>query len=581
VTEGHDDDDDAPRPSPGDWNELMNRVAEETWVKAFDPSNPLVKIGRFDAIAVIGEGGFGIVFKAHDPDLDRLVALKLCRTRSKRAIDALIHEAKVLAKLAHPNIVTIFEPGHHDGAVFFAMQHIGENAERFAKRNPPPTWREIVDVYLGAGRGLAAAHAHPDRIVHGDVKPSNILVDSDGFSRIADFGLARRVIEDAEASEREGLRRRAGTLYYMAPEALCGEPCDARSDQFSFFVALCQTLSGGKLPFYGKTSSEVLEAMERTDVLQFLGPSVPVELKAVIRIGLSLDSCDRFPDMETALAELEGVLQMAPPSSPLGDEPEHDEPESEGPDEPERMHEPESLGEPVLMLGEPEGLVGESQAVEPVLVLEPELMPPIEGPELTPLGGGPAPSHAKRGTRVLSASLVLTVGLMLGWLGRARVEGPRPSEPVREPVPLPSSPCALGEQGVSTDIDPVVLAVCTYIRRGQIDDADKTWKSVYLARWDVIESLSAVPTLDPAASATLDPAASATLDPAEAADKLAADTMVIVQTFQEWAKLSAGPDVARANDLVLHWTLYAEKAWSKAESIREKQSGRAEQPAPK
>ena len=95
MTEGHDDDD-PPSRSPGDWNDLIYRVAEETWVKAFDPSNPLVKIGRFDAIAAIGEGGFGIVFKARDPELDRLVAIKLCRTRSKSAIDALISEAKVL-----------------------------------------------------------------------------------------------------------------------------------------------------------------------------------------------------------------------------------------------------------------------------------------------------------------------------------------------------------------------------------------------------------------------------------------------------------------------------------------------------
>jgi hypothetical protein len=305
---------------------------------------------------------------------------------------------------------------------------------------------------------------------------------------------------------------------------------------------------------------------------------VPAELKAVILIGLSIDPSERFPDMETVEAELQRVLQMTPPSSPPRDEPESDEPESDEPesDEPERMHEPDSSDDSAQMLGEPEVMVGESRPVEPVLTLEPKLMPPLEGPELTPLGGGPAPSHAKRGTRVLSASLVLTVGLTLGWLGRARVEGPRPSD---DPVPLPSSPCALGEQGVSTQIDPVVLAVCTYIRRGQIDDADKTWKSVYRSRWAVIESLTAA--LDPAeATAALDPAASATLDPAEAADKLAADTMIIVQTFQEWAKLSAGPDVAKANDLVLHWTLDAERALSEAESMREKKSGRAEQPAP-
>jgi hypothetical protein len=286
----------------------------------------------------------------------------------------------------------------------------------------------------------------------------------------------------------------------------------------------------------------------------------------VLRIGLSLDPDERFPDMATVEAEIDRLLQMPPPSSPPGDEPEADEPESDesesdAPDGPERMHEPESSDEPASMLSEP--------LDEPEPEIAPEESPPIEleGPELTPVGGGPAPSRTRRG--VISASLLLTVGLTLGWLGRGRVEGPRPSD---DPVPLPSSPCALGdEQGVSVEIDPAVVAVCTYIRRGQIDDAHKTWNSVYLSRWAEIESLTA--------AALLDPEASAPLDPAEAADRLAADTMIIVQTYQEWAKLSQSPDVAK--DLALQWTPFAERAWAEATKIREKKSGRAEQPAPK
>jgi hypothetical protein len=113
------------------------------------------------------------------------------------------------------------------------------------------------------------------------------------------------------------------------------------------------------------------------------------------------------------------------------------------------------------------------------------------------------------------------------------------------------------------EIDPVVIAVCTYIRRGQIDDADKTWKSAYMARWAEVESLMAAATLDPEATAKL----------AADVDKLAADTMIIVQTSQEWARLSVGPDVAEANSLALRWTQDAEKAWSQAKNIREKRGG--------
>jgi serine/threonine protein kinase len=390
VTEEHDDD--APRgTTPGAWAELIYRVGEASFVKVFNPDNPLVKIGDFDAISMIGQGGFGIVFKARDPELDRLVALKLCRTCSKSASDALLREAKVLAKLHHPNIITIFELGHHDGAVFFVMPYIaGQNAERFAERDPAPSVQEILRVYLHVARGLEAAHA--EGIVHGDIKPSNFLLDSDDFARIADFGLARRMIEDADESEQEGLRRRAGTLYYMAPEALCGEPCNARSDQFSFFVALCQALTRGKLPFYGKTSGAVLDAMEQTDILQFLDPWLPAELKALIRIGLSLEPDERFPDMATVEAEIDRLLQTLPPSSP----PRDDEPESDESDE----------------------------------------------PELTPLGGGPAPSKAKLGTFAALLVLVGAVCLTIGWMGRGRVEVSHTSDPISSSrgvkMPMPS-----------------------------------------------------------------------------------------------------------------------------------------------
>ena len=178
-------------------------------------------------------------------------------------------EAKALARLAHPNIVTIHELGRHDGGVFFAMQYLaGKNAGILGERSPRPTWQEVVDVYRGVARGLVAAHAA--NIVHGDIKPSNILLDTDDFPRIADFGLAQRVIEDAAESEQEGLRHRAGTLYYMAPEVLRGGPNDALADQWSFCVSLCQTLTGGELPFYGGTSAELLDDIEHTDALELM-----------------------------------------------------------------------------------------------------------------------------------------------------------------------------------------------------------------------------------------------------------------------------------------------------------------------
>jgi serine/threonine protein kinase len=432
--------------APHECDQLVLDVTDAAITHRIDPSSPLVKIGRFDAISDIGKGGFGIVFKAHDPDLDRLVALKLCLTRSPSAIDELMDEAKVLAKLAHPNIVTIYEPGRHDGRVFFAMQYIdGENAERFGERGP--SWQEVVDVYRGVARGLAAAH--DAGIVHGDVKPKNILLDGDGFPRIADFGLARIVLDDTAESEQEGLRRRAGTLYYMAPEGLRGQPCDALADQWSFGVSLCQTLNGA-LPFCGRNTAEMLDEIERGDV-QFADEFVPVELRAVLRIGLSLEPSERFPDMHALLDELDRLRQTPPPSSlASGSEPDENEPESP----------PDESG-------------SESKATP-------------DQPELTPLPVGAASpkNKARRGSFAV-AVLVGMVCMTLGWVGRGRVEAPRMSEVPRVSEPIPRqepSPCAVDESDSTMSDDSVLIVTCSRIRAGKLHEATRLWDTEFLDR---------------------------------------------------------------------------------------------------
>jgi serine/threonine protein kinase len=424
-------------------NKAVNRRAIQ---HALNPERPLLKIGRFDALVCIGRGGFGIVFKARDPRLDRWVALKLCLTSSPRAIEGLMDEARVLAGLKHPNIVMVYEPGDHDGAPFFAMEYIeGENAQQFGKRDPRPTWQQSVDVFRGVARGLVAAHGAKPKIVHGDIKPSNVLLDLDDVAHIADFGLGRRVIEDAEESEQEGLRRRAGTLHYMAPEVLRGQHGDALSDQWSFCVSLCHILNG-VVPFRGDTSDEILDEIEHTEV-QFEDPSIPQELIAVLRKGLSRDPSMRFPDMKALLAELDRIRQSPPSSSP--------------PDEPERTEEPHESSSP------PD---------EP----KPERADDRETPELTPVGGGgPAvESKARRGTYAVA---LLLVGAAVGWMGRPSVEV---REATAEPEPvLPISPCALDEDtGSSVAIDSVLLDVCQQIRNSELDDADRAWTREYLKR---------------------------------------------------------------------------------------------------
>ncbi|PRP98293.1 Serine/threonine-protein kinase PrkC [Enhygromyxa salina] len=288
--------------TPPRWEALMEAVSEAACLHLFNPDHPLQTIGRFEALATRGLGGFGVVFKVRDPELDRLVALKLCMTRGPESAEGLMNEARVLAKLSHPNIVSIHEPGREGDDVFFVMEFVdGVNAHDFVRDEDPP-WPEVVDVYRGAGRGLAAAH--DAGIVHGDFKPSNILLDAERWPRVADFGLAQ-VIADHLAGEE--LRHRPGTLPFMAPEVLRGQAGDPLSDQWSFCVSLWQGLEHG-LPYDGWTPAELLESIERGDpwVLQ---PAVPEAVRSVVRRGLSVDPAQRYPDMHALVAELDKLRE--------------------------------------------------------------------------------------------------------------------------------------------------------------------------------------------------------------------------------------------------------------------------------
>lgn len=300
----------------GDWAELRQEVFDTAILRELCGDGvPLMKIGRFDGLRWIGEGGFGVVFKAIDPKLGRLVALKLCRTKSPDAIEAIEREGRALAQLHHAHIVPVFELGEHDGGVFIAMQYIdGCDAHQFGLRNPRPSWQKIVEIYCQVGRGLAAAHAAG--FVHGDIKPSNILLDQLDFAFLVDFGLAQKIIYLVPESERDGLRRRAGTLPYMAPEVLTGQAVDERSDQFSLCVALVHTLLG-EAPFKGQTSGAVFDdiALHLDDILERIQPK---RLRDVLRRGLSMNPRDRFPNVSELVAALQRTIDPKVELSPRG-----------------------------------------------------------------------------------------------------------------------------------------------------------------------------------------------------------------------------------------------------------------------
>ncbi|MCX4243270.1 serine/threonine-protein kinase [Paraliomyxa miuraensis] len=281
------------------------------------------RIGRFVLLDRLGEGGMGVVYAAYDDRLDRKVAVKVLRsaaagpdpTRRRR----LLQEARALARLSHPNIVTVHEVGTHDDDVFIAMEHVrGQSLDRWLERaeGAEPggrTWREVVAVLSAAGRGLAAAHRAG--IVHRDFKPHNVIVGDDGVVKVLDFGLARVLGPTAEPSAPPSLQpppiaaltrtgATVGTPAYMAPEQHQGAEADERSDQFAFFVSLYQALHR-QLPFPTDSMASLSLAVTEGNVRSPpVGSSVPRWLHRAVLVGLSRRPSARYPTMEDALAAI-------------------------------------------------------------------------------------------------------------------------------------------------------------------------------------------------------------------------------------------------------------------------------------
>jgi serine/threonine protein kinase len=297
--------------------------------EAIDEAPLVGQIGRFTVLRKLGEGGMGVVYAAHDQELDRHVAIKLLRTDASDVGPArarLLREARAMAKLSHPNVITIYDVGTIDTRVFIAMELVeGTTLRRWLKARPR-TWRGVVERFSEAGRGLAAAHAAG--LIHRDFKPDNVLVGDDGRVRVLDFGLARRVdleedepprpVVDSESSEDRLTVTGAimGTPAYMAPEQWRGLVVDHRSDQFAFAVALWEGLFGER-PFKGggvhAIATHVL-AGERVKPPE--DRPVPTWLLRVLERALSTDPADRFGSIDELLFVL-SRLNREPGERPL------------------------------------------------------------------------------------------------------------------------------------------------------------------------------------------------------------------------------------------------------------------------
>ena len=209
------------------------------------------RIGRFETVRLLGRGGMGEVYLARDPLIDRLVAVKLLSAAfDGRSRDRFTREARAAGRLAHDNVVTVFDVGEHRDRPFIAMEYVpGETLGALMRRRPSPPRGELLRLIQDACSGLA--YAHRSGVVHLDVKPDNLICRDDGRLKILDFGLARVVAVDETQT-----RHSAGTLRYMSPEQLNGGNVDHRSDVFAIGCVLYEVLTGQ--PAFGSTWPDVL-----------------------------------------------------------------------------------------------------------------------------------------------------------------------------------------------------------------------------------------------------------------------------------------------------------------------------------
>ncbi|WP_224367132.1 serine/threonine-protein kinase [Hyalangium versicolor] len=298
--------------------------------------------GRYTVLDKLGQGGMGVVVAAYDSRLDRRVALKLLRRSLKGEgtegeESRLVREAQAMARLSHPHVVAVYDAGTlEDGSLFIAMEYIQGRTLRRWKGQEPRTWRQVLEAYVSAGRGLAAAHAAG--LIHRDFKADNVLVGEDGRVRVTDFGLARTQGALDSGNKAPTPERQApivssepqlptdltvtarpsgswssvltlpgmfmGTPAYMAPELFRSCPADVRSDLFAFCASLYEALFG-QLPFRGSTPTELTRAqLEGKVVTPPESSEVPEWVTRTVLWGLQPDPQKRPASMEPLLAAL-------------------------------------------------------------------------------------------------------------------------------------------------------------------------------------------------------------------------------------------------------------------------------------
>ena len=269
---------------------------------------------------MLGSGGMGEVYLAHDEKLDRKIALKLLPsefTRNQDRLHRFQQEARAVSALNHPNIITIHEIGQADSRHFIATEFVDGETLRQRMKRGLLSLAESVDIGIQVCGALVAAHNAG--IVHRDIKPENLMLRRDGYVKVLDFGLAKLIEPTFSVSDSEAPTARIlpttpglvmGTVKYMSPEQARGLEVDARSDIFSFGVVLYEMFAG-HAPFEGKTASDLIAAILKEEPLSLThySPNAPDELQRILSRTLYKDKKERYQSIQDLLIDLKGLKE--------------------------------------------------------------------------------------------------------------------------------------------------------------------------------------------------------------------------------------------------------------------------------
>jgi serine/threonine protein kinase len=419
--------------------------------------------GRYQLHERIGQGGMGVVYRAFDTVLERVVALKLVQAPTE--LDAelrerFFREARAAGHLSHPNIVTIYDLGEHDGRPYIAMEYLdGEDLQKRLARPERMSLRRRLDLAIEICQSIEYAHSRG--IVHRDLKPANVYLSESGTAKILDFGLARLMTSQLTQSN-----MLMGTLNYMAPEQVRGERADQRSDIFSMGVVLYE-LFGGRRAFEGDSvASTLYKILEVTpEPLSRIDPALPLDLTVIVERAMAKLRDERYSEMTSLRVDLEMFRQQHLAAGPVT---------------------------PVATPLTP----GRASVTGPnaETVLKPSVAPPI--------AAAPA-SRSRSGVAVAVAALVLTAAAVL-WVFSRKEESPRPSPPPVANAAPPANPDAVLAQAPQ---DPDAGRTRDAARRGTPARVHGSSSDADAARTHVAEGRSAAAPADAPAVAVPAPAA--------------------------------------------------------------------------